>query len=260
MIRVRWVRRVNPVILVRKVCRVRWDPQGVPGSVGPQGDPGPSGALAQQGRRVRPGPQGVPGPVGPQGVPGPAGPQGVPGPAGSPGATVLATAPGLYVDNTLGSVATGTRALANNRIELVPFSTAVPLTVDLAGISVSTGAAGNARVLVYSSTSAGWPDQLLFQTSDLSTVTAVFVSAPVAFTFQPSIRYWVGVHGASTAAIRAVPLSSAVPLGLTTPNATTYATVIRRTSTFGSPPASWAFVLADLVANTTPPSIRFRAA
>jgi hypothetical protein len=166
----------------------------------------------------------------------------------------------LYVDNTLGATATGVRALANNRIELVPFATAVPLTVDLAGISVSTGAVGNARVVVYSSTAAGWPDQLLLQTTNLTTATAVFVSASVAFTFQPGTRYWVGVHGASTASIRSLPLSSAVPLGVIAPDATTYASVIRRTSTFGTPPTTWAFVIGDLVANVTPPSIRFRAA
>ncbi len=173
---------------------------------------------------------------------------------------MLATTPGLYVDNTLGATATAARALANNRIELVPFATAVALTVNLAGISVSTGVAGNARVLVYSSTAAGWPDQLLLQTTNLSTAAAVFVSAPVTFTFQPGVRYWVGVHGASTASIRSLPLSSAVPLGLIAPDATTYASVIRRTSTFGTPPTTWAFVIGDLVAGATPPSIRFRAA
>jgi hypothetical protein len=163
------------------------------------------------------------------------------------------------VDNTLGSTATTTRALVNNQLELVPFSTAVALTIDVAGISVSTGATGNARVVAYSSSVAGWPDALLFQTADLSTASVAFAAAPVAYTFQPGVRYWIGVHGGSTATIRALPLSSATPLGLIGPAGTTYATVIRRTVAFGSAPATWTFSTSDLV-SATPPSVRFRVA
>ena len=250
-------------------------PIGLTGPAGPQGDIGPAGPAGPQGDIGPAGPIGLTGATGPTGATGATGPTGATGATGAngpigatgaqgavgtPGATVLASTPGLYVDNTLGATTTVTRALANDRIELVPFATAVSLTVDLAGISVATGAAGNARVLVYSSAATGWPDQLLLQTTNLSTVTAAFVSAPVTFTFQPGRRYWVGVHSASAAAIRTLPLSSAVPLGVITPDATTYASVIRRTSTFTTPPTTWAFVIGDLVPNTTPPSIRFRAA
>lgn len=248
---------------------------GDPGPVGPQGDPGPigaTGAIGPVGPAGAIGPvgpvgpagaigvQGDPGPIGPQGVPGPIGATGAQGVPGSAGATVLATAPGLFVDNTSGSTVTATRALVNNQLELVPFATSVPLTIDQAGISVSTGAAGNARVVVYSSAANGWPNELVLQTANLSTAAATFVSAPVAFTFQPGNRYWIGVHSASTATIRTLPLSSAMSLGIVAPAGTTYASVIRRTITFGAPPATWGFLITDLVANITPPSVRFRAA
>jgi hypothetical protein len=116
------------------------------------------------------------------------------------------------------------------------------------------------KIVIYGSNAAGWPDALLYESADLSAAAAAFSEATLSFTFAAGVRYWVGIRKSSTASFRTVPTSSCLNLGLLSNNATSYASILRRTLPYAAPaPANWGFVGADRAANITPPSIRFRA-
>lgn len=169
---------------------------------------------------------------------------------------------GQYYDNCFQGSASGTLIGAANRIELAPYYTSVNLPIDRIGCSVSTGvAASTFKIVIYSSGTDGWPNLRLYESADLSGVSAVFAEATLAFTFSSGVQYWVGVRHSSTCTLRTVALASAVNLGLTSNVAANYATVLRRTLAYATPATSpWVFTNTDRVANITPPSIRFRAA
>lgn len=169
---------------------------------------------------------------------------------------------GQYYDNSFQGTASATLAGAANRIDLAPYYTSATFSIDRIGCGVSTSVAGALfKIVIYSTNAVGWPDTLLYESGDLSGATVAFAEATLSFTFQSDVQYWVGVRHSSTCTLRTINVSSAVNLGLTSNNATSYATVLRRTLTYATPATSpWNFVNSDRVANVTPPSIRFRAA
>lgn len=238
------------------------------------------------------GSQGPQGETGPQGPAGPTGPQ---GPAGNDGAdfdpaivseieaarggaaslgarisTISNFASpnaggvvvGQYYDNSFQGTASATLAGAANRIDLAPYYTSVSLPIDRIGVAVSTGVASAlAKVVIYSADASGWPGALLYESGNLDCATTGMKEATLDFTFTSGTIYWLGVRHSSTATIRAINVSSAVNLGLTSATASNYATILRRTVTFASAaPDPWTFTNSDRVANVGPPSIRFRAA
>lgn len=170
---------------------------------------------------------------------------------------------GAYYDNSFHAGALTTLAGAANRVEMAPFVSAVPLIIDQLGIAVSAAAASSQlKCFIYSSDENGWPDELLYEgDTNLDGSTTGYKWHSLQFRFEAGKRYWVGVRCSSTASYRAIPLASALSLGLSGSNATSYFTVIRRTLTYGTAlPASWGFTSSDLVAGITPPSIRMRGA
>ncbi len=169
---------------------------------------------------------------------------------------------GQYYDNCFQGSASGTLAGAANRWDMAPYFTSVPLSIDRIGVSCSTGVASAlAKIVIYSSTSAGWPDVLLYASADLDCATSTFREATLSFTFSSGTQYWLGVRSSSTATLRTVAVASAVNLGLTSNTAANYATILRRTLTYATAATDpYVFTNADRTANVTPPSIRFRAA
>lgn len=168
---------------------------------------------------------------------------------------------GQYYDNSLHAATPTALAGAAGQIDLAPYFTNKDLTIDRIGCGVSAAVAGALfKIVIYSSSTAGWPDAKLYESADLSAATATFAEATLSFTFVRGTQYWVGIRKSSTAAFRTVPTSSTPSLGLLNNNATIYASILRRTLTYTTAaPAIWGFVNADRVANVTPPSIRFRA-
>lgn len=169
---------------------------------------------------------------------------------------------GQYYDNSFQGTASSTLAGAANRIDLAPYYTSVPLSIDLIGVAVSTAvAAALGKVVIYSSDANGWPDALLFESGNLDFSTTGYKSEALTFTFSSGVQYWVGVRHSANATLRSINVSSAVNLGLTSSTASNYATILRRTVTFANAaPDPWTFTNTDRAANTSPPSIRFRAA
>lgn len=177
----------------------------------------------------------------------------------SPNAGGLVT--GRYYDNAFQGTASATLAGAANRMDLAPFYTSVPLTIDQIGVAVSTAVAGSqVKVVIYSAGSDGWPDALLYETAALSSAATGYVSEALTFTFDSGTTYWIGVRHSATATLRTINVSSAVNLGLTSSTATSYASLLRSTVTFASAaPDPYTFAASQLTA-ATPPSIRMRAA
>jgi hypothetical protein len=170
---------------------------------------------------------------------------------------------GQYYDNAFQGTASASLAGTVNRIDLAPFYTSQRLRIDQIGIGVVTAVADSlAKVVIYSSDSNGWPDQLLFEgSSDLNCSTTGYKFHSLDFTFDSGRQYWLGVRFNSTQSIRSVNLASAVNLGVNGSGGNTYFSVLRRTITYSnSSPSDWNFVTGDRAANVTPPSIRMRAA
>lgn len=173
---------------------------------------------------------------------------------------------GQYYDNSFQGTASATLAGSADRIDLAPYYTSVPITIDQIGVAVSTAVAGAlGKIVIYDAGADGWPDALLFEGAtgmDFSSTGYKFhdlTSTP--FAFDKGRIYWVGIRHSSTATLRTINVSSAVNLGLTSNAASNYATVLRRTLAYATAaPANWVFTNSDRTANITPPSIRFRAA
>ena len=169
---------------------------------------------------------------------------------------------GNYYDNSFQGTASGTLAGATNRVVMAPFYTSERLRIDQLGIAISTAVASSSlKCFIYGSDASGWPDELLYEgSSDLSGATTGYKSHSLDFTFDSGRQYWLGVKMNSTATYRTLNVSSAVNLGLSGNNATSYYTVITRTLTYANAlPDPWSFVSTDLAASS-PPSIRMRAA
>lgn len=170
---------------------------------------------------------------------------------------------GRYYDNSLHG-AVGTLTGVAGQVNLAPFVPTRDITIDRLGLRCTTGVASAlARACIYGSDANGWPDALLAVTGDLSVATSsTFVESTVSLAMTEGTVYWVGAQSSSTAALNSIPVAGAIPLGLgTSGNINTVLTVIRRVITFASGlPSSWTFSAAELTANVTPPSVRFRAA
>lgn len=167
---------------------------------------------------------------------------------------------GFYYDNNpSGGVAT--LAGAANRIDLSPYFSPLSMTINQIGCAVSTAVAASLfKIVIYSSSASGWPDTLLYESANLSGAAVGYISATLSFTFQSGVKYWLGVRHSSTCTLRTIAVASAYSLGLGNSGAAaSQMTVLRRTLTFATAATNpWAFTSTDLVANITPPSIRFR--
>lgn len=167
---------------------------------------------------------------------------------------------GEYYDNAFSADTSLTLAGAANRMDLAPFYTHETLPINLIGISVATAvAASTCKIIIYSSTSDGLPNALLYESGYLDCSTTGYKSVVLSFSFAEGIKYYVGVRHSSTAGIRSINPTSALNMGLAGSNGTTYYTLLRKTLTYATPaPSVWGYNASDRVAATAPPSIRFR--
>lgn len=169
---------------------------------------------------------------------------------------------GNYYDNAFQGSASGTLAGVADRMDLAPFYSSATVAINQLGVSVSALVSGaQVKVVIYDSDANGWPNTLLHETVALSAAATGYVSETLSFTFQAAEQYWVGTRHSSTATLRTVAVASAKNLGLSGSNTANYYTILRRSLAFATAATSpWNFVVGDLTANVTPPSIRFRAA
>lgn len=168
---------------------------------------------------------------------------------------------GQFYDNAFHAAAPATLAWAANRLDMAPFFTSQRMRIDQIGVGVATAGAGAARCVIYDSTPDGWPDDLVLSASITDTGTVGYAFAAVDFTFDAGRQYWLGLHTAGAPTIRAINLSSAVNLGVSSSNGTSYFSILRRTVTYASgAPATWNFLPSDRQGGIAPVSMRMRAA
>jgi hypothetical protein len=146
---------------------------------------------------------------------------------------MMVPAAGVYVSNGLNGTL-GTLASAANRQDIAPFLAARSFSIDQVAISVSTGVAGNACVLIFESDANGRPTTLALQSPNMSTATAATVTATVSFSFVAGRVYWIGRWTSSTATLRVFANTSAFSLTWTTAATPVQQAVLRRTETYGT--------------------------
>lgn len=147
-----------------------------------------------------------------------------------------------------------TQAAASGRADLQLVTPDRTWTFDQLGVQVTTGAAGNAKVLAYDVDADGWPDSLIFESTDLDTTSTGFVfdtaSLPV---LAAGTRYWVGLITDAAPTLRAVSTAGNRSLGMASPSDTSISYFIRRTGlTYATPPATWTFSAAELSGANSP--------
>lgn len=172
---------------------------------------------------------------------------------------------GDYFDQSAqGNGANTTSTSGTNRIDATPFITGTPVTIDQAGVAVSTasttaGAVG--RIAIYSSGADGYPDALLAQTADFPIDATGYQSAPLAFSFQPGVKYFLAIQTSAQATMRSIAIGYARALGLTSSAAADYITRYSQSIAYASGlPAKWNFVSSHRVTNQANISIRMRFA
>lgn len=170
---------------------------------------------------------------------------------------------GNYYDSAQNSTSAVNATAAADRVEMSPFITSNPLRIDQIGVLVNNAVASAVgKCFIYSSSTLGWPDQLLHEDSlDISFASTNYRSNTIDFTFEADRVYWLGVRNSSNPVIRHINTSSAYNFGCVSATSTEYFTVVRRTIAYATAlPATWGFVTSDLVGGAAPPSIRIRAA
>jgi hypothetical protein len=140
---------------------------------------------------------------------------------------------GVYISNGLNGTL-GTQASAANRQDIAPFLAGYDFDIDQVAISVSTGLAGNAAVLIFDSDANGRPTTVLMQSPNISTATAATVTASVTFSFEAGRLYWIGVWTSSASTLRVFANTSAFTQTWTTAATPVQQAILRRTETYGT--------------------------
>lgn len=173
---------------------------------------------------------------------------------------------GNYYDGAFHATNPASLTGVANRLDLGPFYNSEALRIDEIGVAVVTAVAGAlARCCIYSAGSDNLPLTKLYEgPSDLDLSTTGFKAHSIDFTFENGRIYWLGVLQSSTASLRTIPITSAVNFGGGGGgggNFQQYGTTVRYTQTYANPlPGTLDATGRTIAANTTPPSIRMRAA
>jgi len=172
---------------------------------------------------------------------------------------------GRWYDGGFHAANSATQALQADTITLGTFYSSQDVNMVELSVGVATAVASAlVRVVLYGSTTEGWPHQLLYESADVdcSSNGAKNFAPGSAISIAAATQYWIGLRSNSNPVIRCIPLTSASNLGLPSANATAYACGLRRSFSFASAaPTTWAFDPSDIPAsgNALPPSIRFRS-
>lgn len=191
------------------------------------------------------GPEGPAGPTGPEGPTGPAGPRGI------GGSIVMLPAVGEFVGNILTGTLT-TQASAAGRQDIAPFVSAVALTIDQIGMSVSTASAGSACGLIFDADASGRPTTLLAQGADIDTGTTGTRLGAVTFTFEAGKLYYVGTWTSAACTLRCAQTYAHWPMTWTNASTPARQSVLRRTESFGGTSTDWSYAAAQHTSANAP--------
>lgn len=175
--------------------------------------------------------------------------------------TPLANIAGQHGDNSFTPANSTTLAGAANRFEIAPYIPESTFSVSEIGCAVSSAiASALVKVVIYSATTRGEPDTLIYEGIDLDASTTGYKFESVTFTFEVGKMYFVGIRHNSTATLRSIPPANCFNLGLIGGGyGSTYGTVLRRVLTYTTPaPLNYNLVNTDRVAAIAAPSVRWK--
>jgi hypothetical protein len=174
---------------------------------------------------------------------------------------VLPAVTGRWYDGSFHGAATATLTGIANRIDLAPFFCGQTIVCDQIAVTITTIAASTfVKIVVYSANTDGTPANLIFESADLDAGTTGGREVALSYTFTAGTLYWLGVRYSGAPAVRAIPLTSALSLGASSSNVTSYLTILRKTRTFATAAESvWTYSAAEATTGA-PPAIRLRSA
>lgn len=153
----------------------------------------------------------------------------------------------------------GTQTIANTIMFMGMNCFANTITTNTGYISVTTGAAGNCRVYVYSSEADTYhPLNKLFESADISTAATGTISFTMAFTFTGGVTYWVGIFADNNCTVRS-NTSGAALFWSTASNPVAGRAFRRVVGTYptAAPATFSALIISDLNTTSQPPQVLF---
>lgn len=157
---------------------------------------------------------------------------------------------GVYISNGL-TGALGVLASAAGRQDIAPFLASRAFSINQVAISVSTGVAGNAAVLIFESDANGRPTNIVLQSPNMSTAAAATVTAAVSFSFVAGRLYWIGSWTSSTATLRVFANTSAFTQTWTTAATPVQQAILRRVETYGTA-TNWTYATGQHTSAVAP--------
>lgn len=124
------------------------------------------------------------------------------------------SAKAIVIAGALTAASNSTAGLSAGRLYLFPFVAPDTGTLDGVFVRVSTGAAGNARVGLYSATSSGLllPTTLLADTGDLSTAAAATIGAAVSVPVVKGALYFAAAVFSATPQVYTIASAEQSPV------------------------------------------------
>jgi hypothetical protein len=154
-------------------------------------------------------------------------------------------AAGEFVANILTGTLT-TLASAADRQNIAPFISAVDLTIDQIGVSISTAVAGDACGLIFDADASGRPTGLLAQGAVVSTATpAATRLGAVAFTFLAGKLYYVGTWTSAAPTLRCAQTYAHWAMTWTNAGTPARRSALQRTEAFGGTSTDWVYGAAQ---------------
>jgi len=170
---------------------------------------------------------------------------------------------GGFFDNAKMAKDPTVRLFSYDEIIIAPITVWKNVTMDLMGVYATKDGDSplsnqKLRLLIYDTDQQlGWPDSLIYQSSELQIDRMIFISEIINVTFQGGKTYWVGIHTKNNPEMRSIHPDVVPPLGLDFLN-NQYYTVLQQYIPFANgAPSTWTmndnqFLRTDVV------SIRFR--
>jgi hypothetical protein len=133
-----------------------------------------------------------------------------------------------------------------NQVVAYPFTPNKTITSSQLRINVTVSGVGLSRILIYSDLN-GFPDQKLFESTDINVATSGSKNVITTFTFNAGTTYWLAYHSNISHSITGLSPASVIPLLLT--NTGSNATISYFSpATFGSAPNTYVYGSASSTA------------
>lgn len=149
---------------------------------------------------------------------------------------------------------------AANRIYVGPWVAQTTVTIDQAGINVTTGSASShGKIVIYDSDGDGRPRNLLYESTSLDTSAIAVVTDSASLTLYEGQQYWIGVRFDGTPVISGDQPYTRFSLGRGASISTSNYNLLGKALSFAtSAPISWTFDPTEEVSSAGTPVVFLR--